>query len=210
MGVTLVAGAPVPVLSTPCPEHSAAEVLPRPRAVQRVVSAAVRLPGVLGAAAPGSARDDTADRAELHGAGHLRQGAGPARVTLVTLDCTHVDITRIVSRGHAAVYSPTVLRPPTMAVRTCTGPAAWPGGRSRQDSSGRACHVRRLRPRSPEARQEPGRPHAVGSPAPCPHRRHRVDGRSNMPPASLSTVRSDRGREPRARGTLDHLHASSN
>lgn len=70
VGRTLIARAPIPVLATPCPEHSRAEALPGPGAVQGVVAAAVRLPGVLGAAAAGSAGGDTAYGAELvHDAG---------------------------------------------------------------------------------------------------------------------------------------------
>src|SRR5664280_2583647 len=38
-------------------------------------------------------------------------GTAVARLTLVTLACRPFDITRIVSRGLRAVYSPTVLRP---------------------------------------------------------------------------------------------------
>jgi len=66
VGGTLVARAPVPVLTTPRPKHSRTEALPGPRAVQRVVPAAVGLPGVVGAAATRAAGDDTTDRAELH------------------------------------------------------------------------------------------------------------------------------------------------
>jgi hypothetical protein len=56
MGGSLVAGAPVPMLTTPVAEHAGAEALPSPRAVQRVVAAAVRLSGVIGAAATRAAR----------------------------------------------------------------------------------------------------------------------------------------------------------
>ena len=66
MGVALVARTPVPMLTTPCPEHSRTQALPLPRAVQGVVAAAVRLPRMLGAPTAGSARDDTANGAELH------------------------------------------------------------------------------------------------------------------------------------------------
>jgi hypothetical protein len=66
VGGALVARAPVPVLATPGAEHSGAESLPGPRAVQGVVPAAVGLPSVLGAAATGAAGDDTTDRAQLH------------------------------------------------------------------------------------------------------------------------------------------------
>ena len=103
-----VARAPVTVLATPRPEHSCAQALPGPRAVQGVVAAPVRQPGMDEAPTPRSARDDTADRAELH----ARRGAGTvaARLTLVTLGCRPFDIATSVSGVDAAVYSPTVLR----------------------------------------------------------------------------------------------------
>ena len=50
------------------------------------------------------------EAARRAGAGHLRLGAGRARVTLVTLDCTHVDIAMSVSPARGAVYSLAVLR----------------------------------------------------------------------------------------------------
>lgn len=64
MGVTLVARTPVPVLPAPRPRHSRTEMLPCSGAVESVLPAAVRLPGMLGAATAWSAGDDTADRAE--------------------------------------------------------------------------------------------------------------------------------------------------
>jgi hypothetical protein len=64
--VALVARAPVAVLTAPGAEHSGAEALPWPRAVEGVVPAAVRLPGVLEAATARAAGDDTTDRTELH------------------------------------------------------------------------------------------------------------------------------------------------
>jgi len=108
VGGAPVARAPVAVLATPGAEHAGAEPLPGPRAVQGVVPAAVGLPCVVGAAATRAAGDDTADRAELHGASRMR--AGPC-LTLVTLACTPFDIATSVSRCRAAVYSPTVLVP---------------------------------------------------------------------------------------------------
>jgi len=66
MSGTLVARAPVAVLTTPGPQHAGAEPLPGSRAVQGVVLAAVGLPGVVSAAATRAAGDDTADRAQLH------------------------------------------------------------------------------------------------------------------------------------------------
>ncbi len=84
VGVALVARAPVPMLATPGAEHSGAEALPCPRAVQGVVPAAVGLPRVLEAATARAAGDDTTDRAQLH--------------------------PRIVDGVAGAVYSPAVLR----------------------------------------------------------------------------------------------------
>jgi hypothetical protein len=64
------AGAPVAMLTTPGAQHAGAEALPRPRAVEGVVPAAVGLPCVIGAAAARAAAraagDDTTDGAELH------------------------------------------------------------------------------------------------------------------------------------------------
>ncbi len=58
--------------------HSRTEALPFARVVQRVVPAPVRQSSVHGAAATGSARDDTADGTELHGSARpSRKGAGP-------------------------------------------------------------------------------------------------------------------------------------
>lgn len=61
--VALVARAPVPVLTTPGAEDPGAEALPGAGAVQGVVPAAIRLPGMLGTAATWPARCDAADRA---------------------------------------------------------------------------------------------------------------------------------------------------
>jgi hypothetical protein len=66
VGGALVAGAPVAVLTPPGTEHTGAETLPCPRAVQSVVPAAVGLAGVRRAPATRVAGDDTADRAQLH------------------------------------------------------------------------------------------------------------------------------------------------
>jgi hypothetical protein len=108
MAGALVARAPVPVLAAPRPKHACAEALPLPRAVQRVVAAAVRLASVRGAATTRPARRNAADRAELQGSHRL--SAVPC-ATLVTLDCTPFDIAASVSEANAAVYSPSVLRP---------------------------------------------------------------------------------------------------
>jgi len=66
VGGAPVARAPVPVLAAPRSQHAGAQPLPGPRAVQGVVPAPVGLPGVLGAATPRAAGDDTTDRAQLH------------------------------------------------------------------------------------------------------------------------------------------------
>ena len=107
MGVALVTRAPVPALTAPCTKHSRTQALPSPGAVQGVVAAPVRLPGVFGAATAGSARDDTADRAELHSSYQWTAAPG---LTLVTLECTPVDIAMSVNGEGDAVYSPRVLR----------------------------------------------------------------------------------------------------
>ena len=61
-----VPGAPPPVLPDVGCEHALADPPPRPRPVEGVGVAAGGPGGVGGAAAPGSAGDDAADRAELH------------------------------------------------------------------------------------------------------------------------------------------------
>jgi hypothetical protein len=69
--------------------------------------ATVRLPGVVGAAAARAAGDDTTDRAQLHGS--LRPST-VSDLTLVTLECTPVDIATSVIGEGGSVYSPPVLR----------------------------------------------------------------------------------------------------
>src|SRR5713101_3860057 len=81
--------------------------LPGPRAVQGVVPAAIGLAGMLGGATVRAARQDAADSAELHRLPRLR--AVPY-LTLVTLECTPVDIAMSVVEEGGAVYSPPVLR----------------------------------------------------------------------------------------------------
>ncbi|MEP7041354.1 MAG: hypothetical protein ABI864_07235, partial [Chloroflexota bacterium] len=97
VGGALVTRTPIPVLAAPDAENAGTETLPRTCAVQGVVPAAVRLASVLGAATIRAAGDDTTDRAELHGSVRVRQAAGPTHLTLVTLECTHVDIAMSVS-----------------------------------------------------------------------------------------------------------------
>ena len=72
--------------------------------------AAARLASVGGAATAGLARDDTADGAPLHGSARSGADTVAARLTLVTLECTPVDIVMSVNDGHDGGYSPAVLR----------------------------------------------------------------------------------------------------
>ena len=107
MGGALVARAPVAVLATPGAEDAGAEPLPGPRVVQGVVATAVRLALVRRAATTRATRQNAADRAQLH------RGYRPCAVpflTLVTLECTPVDIAMSVNPRSAGVYSPAVLR----------------------------------------------------------------------------------------------------
>jgi hypothetical protein len=115
VGRTLVAEAPVSVLTTPGAEHAGAQTLPGARAVEGVVPTAVRLLGVRGAAAPSAARQHAADGAELHNS--LRLVAVPL-LTLVTLDCLPVAIAMSVVEAGAAVYSPVVLHLEASVPRT--------------------------------------------------------------------------------------------
>jgi len=115
MGGALVARTPVAVLTTPGAEHPGAQALPGPRAVERVVPTAVRLARVLAAPTTGVARQDAADRAQPH---RVPRPVCVPCLTLVTLECTPVDIVMSVSRGRLGFYSPRVLRlggqPPKM------------------------------------------------------------------------------------------------
>jgi hypothetical protein len=70
------------------------------------MATAVRLPGVHGAATAGSACDDAADRAQLHGS----RRRAVSDLTLVTLECTPVDIAMSVIGEGGGVYSARVLR----------------------------------------------------------------------------------------------------
>jgi hypothetical protein len=106
VGGTLVSRAPVAVLTTPGAQHAGAETLPGPRAVEGVVPAAVGLAGVFSTAATSEAGDDTADRAQLHGS---RRASPVSDLTVVTLECTPVDIVMSVIGGACEVYPPRVL-----------------------------------------------------------------------------------------------------
>src|SRR2546422_101735 len=83
-----------------------AEALPGSHAVQGVVATAVRFAGVLSAATARAARQDGADRAELH---RLPCPRAVRCLTLVTLECTPVDIALSLFEQGSAVYSPAVL-----------------------------------------------------------------------------------------------------
>ncbi len=86
-------------------------------------------PGVVSAAATQPARGDTTDRAELHGLLHRSTqgsaGVVASELTLVTLDCTSVDIAMSVTVAAGGVYSPPVLHPWARASPSC-GSVAMP------------------------------------------------------------------------------------
>ena len=104
---TAVARAPVAVLTAPGAKNAGAQTLPDPRAVQSVVSAAVGLALVGSAATTGATRQHAADSAQLHSPRRVRA----SRLTLVTLEYTHVDIAMSVVEQGGVVYSPAVLHP---------------------------------------------------------------------------------------------------
>lgn len=105
MWVSLVGRTPVAVHATPGAEDASTQALPLAGAVQGVVTAAVRLACVHGAATTEAARQDAADGADLH---RLLAPTAP-RLTLVTLECTPVDIAISVIAASSGVYSPRVL-----------------------------------------------------------------------------------------------------
>jgi hypothetical protein len=96
-------------------DHPLGQASPSCIRMDVMVGTDARQAWMLAAASSRSARDDTADGAELHQARRRpaqrsTNAAAVPRLTLVTLPCRPLVITRIVSRGRAAVYSPTVLR----------------------------------------------------------------------------------------------------
>ena len=105
--VGTIARADVAVLADVAGDHPLGQARPSRISVKVMVGTHARQARMLAAASSRSARDDATDGAELHpsSAGH-----SGARLTLVTLDRRPFDITRIVSRVDAAVYSPAVLR----------------------------------------------------------------------------------------------------
>jgi hypothetical protein len=101
-----VARALVAVLADVAADHPLRQASPSRVRMDVVVGTDTRQRRVLAAPTPGAAGDHTADRAELHPrpAGDLA-----ARPTLVTLDCTPVDIAMSVIGEGGGVYSPAVL-----------------------------------------------------------------------------------------------------
>jgi hypothetical protein len=129
-----IARADVAVLADVAGDHPPGQASPSCIRMDVMVGTDARQARMLAAASSRSAGDDTTDGAEFHpsSAGDLA-----TRLTLVTLDCRPFDITRIVSRGRADVYSPAVLRPrdqpPSEPGRaghppTAVAPAAAPHG----------------------------------------------------------------------------------
>jgi len=141
MGGTLVARAPVAVLTTPGAKDAGAESLPGARAVQGVVAAAIGLPGVLGAAATSAAGDDTTNRAQLHP--RIVDGLAGAVYSLVVLRLETIHDQRQQGRssgtGHAPGAGTPDLRLPkrrrrgafqsSVAARSGGAPGAPPNGR---------------------------------------------------------------------------------
>ena len=107
----IIARAYVAVLADVAGDHPLGEASPSRVRMDVMVGTDARQPGVLAAPTPWSARDDAADRAELH---RSQRPSWKVRVltlvTLVTLDCGLFDIAPSVSGVGAAVYSPAVLR----------------------------------------------------------------------------------------------------
>jgi hypothetical protein len=95
------------VLPNVARDHASTEARPAWIRVDRMVGADARQAWVLAASTPWSARDDAADRAELHPRPAVDLAA---RLTLVTLECTPVDIAMSVIGEAGGVYSPRVLR----------------------------------------------------------------------------------------------------
>jgi hypothetical protein len=102
-----IARADVAVLADVAGDHPLGQAYPSRVRVDVMVGTDARQPRVLAAPTPRSARDDAADRAELH---PRRAGDLAARLTLVTLDCRPLDIAASVGRVSAAVHPPAVLR----------------------------------------------------------------------------------------------------
>ena len=159
-----IAWADVAVLADVAGDHPPGQAGPSCIRMDVMFGTHARQAWMLAAASSRSARDDTADRAELHprGAGDLA-----TRLTLVTLDCGLVDIVTSVGRVDAAVYSPLVLRPqrqgPRDAVVRVSGAclmrcAARPPLWAWRSNSGRK---RPLRIRGPGI---PGRGHVPSQP----------------------------------------------
>ena len=110
-----IARAHVAVLADVARDHPLGQASPSCIRMDVVVGTDARAARMLAAASSRSARDHTADRAELHQARRRpaprsTNGAAAPRLTLVTLDCTPFDIATSVSETDAAVYSPAVLR----------------------------------------------------------------------------------------------------
>jgi hypothetical protein len=107
-----IARADVAVLADVAGDHPLGQASPSRVRMDVMVGTDARQAWMLAAASSRSARDDPADRAELHGPARASSKVPlvAARLTLVTLDCGPFDIATSVDEVDAAVYSPTVLR----------------------------------------------------------------------------------------------------
>jgi hypothetical protein len=101
------ARADVAVLADVARDHPLGQAGPSCIRMDVVVGTDARQARMLAAASSRSARDDAADRAELHGSRRIR---AVSDLPLVTLECTPVDIATSLPGEGGGVYSPRVLR----------------------------------------------------------------------------------------------------
>jgi hypothetical protein len=130
-----IARADVAVLADVAGDHPLGQAGPSRVGMDVMVGTDARQARMLAAASSRSARDDTADRAELH----CSLGPTVSPLTLVTLDCTPVDIAMSVNGGVCGVYSLGVLR-----LRSQSG-ALWEASTERRLAVRRVAAARRSR-----------------------------------------------------------------
>jgi len=98
-----IARAHVAVLADVAGDHPLGQASPSCIRMDVMVGTDARQTRMLAAASCRSARDDAANRAELHGSRRIR---AVSDLTLVTLECTPVDIVKSVLGEGGGVYSP--------------------------------------------------------------------------------------------------------
>lgn len=127
-----VARAHPAVLPDMAGDHPPGQADPSRVRVDGMVGTDARQPRVLAAPTLSSARQDPADRAELHGAARLWRGADGAPVTQVTVERRPFNIMKSVANAVARVYSPTVLSLRGHLEHHLAAPAAQVPGRPRE------------------------------------------------------------------------------